>query len=229
MRAQRNTIHPASHRASPARRNPPALDPRHPTSHHAGPDDTAKTTPPGGSALGGPVRRQGLVRLPPGAGLSGEGLTARPSRPNDSPRGGAQADGATDTTADDHPAVNTPPRTRPTATPSPGPALTSPARRAYCVISAIRFAYGWRADGGPAGARVGLRALALCPALSHRRRRILLGCRLGRRLEAETSSSCNERYGGKDRHPRGGGPDGGRLLAGDPGPRRQGPIHGVVC
>ena len=66
--------------------------------------------------------------------------------------------------ADDHSAVNTPcepPRTRPTATPSPGPALTSPARRAYCVISAIRFAYGWRADGGPAGARVGLRALAL--------------------------------------------------------------------
>ena len=121
MRAQRNAIHSASHRASPARRNPPALDPRHPTSHHAGPGDTTKTTPPGGSALGGPVRRQGLVRLPPGAGLSGEGLTARPSRPNDSPGGGAQADGATDTTADDHPAVNTPPRTRPTATPSPRP------------------------------------------------------------------------------------------------------------
>ena len=107
-----------------------------------------KRFPPGGSALGGYVRRQGLVRLPPGAGLSGEGLTARPSRPNDSPSG-AQADGATDTTADDHPAVNAPPRTRPTATPSPGPALTSPARRAYCVISAIRFACGWRARGSP--------------------------------------------------------------------------------
>ena len=42
MRAQRNTIHPASHRASPARRNPPALDPRHPTSHNASPGDTTK-------------------------------------------------------------------------------------------------------------------------------------------------------------------------------------------
>ena len=35
MRAQRNTIHPASRRASPARQNPAALDPRRPTSHNA--------------------------------------------------------------------------------------------------------------------------------------------------------------------------------------------------
>ena len=35
MRAQRDAVHPASRRASPARRNPPALDPREPASHNA--------------------------------------------------------------------------------------------------------------------------------------------------------------------------------------------------
>ena len=46
MRAQRNRIHPASRRASPARRNPPALDPRRLTSHNASPGDITKSTPP---------------------------------------------------------------------------------------------------------------------------------------------------------------------------------------
>ena len=47
MRAQRDTVHPASRRASPARRNPSALDPREPTSHNASPGDITRTTPPG--------------------------------------------------------------------------------------------------------------------------------------------------------------------------------------
>ena len=46
MRAQRNRIHPASRRASPARRNPPALDPRRLTSHNASPGDITKSTSP---------------------------------------------------------------------------------------------------------------------------------------------------------------------------------------
>ena len=47
MRAQRDTVHPGSRRASPARRNPPALDPREPTSHNASPGDITRTTPRG--------------------------------------------------------------------------------------------------------------------------------------------------------------------------------------
>ena len=47
MRARRDTVHPASRRASPARRNPPALDPREPTSHNASPGDITRTTPRG--------------------------------------------------------------------------------------------------------------------------------------------------------------------------------------
>ena len=47
MRAQRNAIHPTSRRASPARRNPPALDPRDPAWRNASPGDITKTTPRG--------------------------------------------------------------------------------------------------------------------------------------------------------------------------------------
>ena len=47
MRAQRNGIHPTSRHASPARRNPSALDPRDPTWHNASPGDITKSTPPG--------------------------------------------------------------------------------------------------------------------------------------------------------------------------------------
>ena len=46
MRAQRNGIPPTSRRASPARQNPPALNPREPASHNAIPGDITKTTPP---------------------------------------------------------------------------------------------------------------------------------------------------------------------------------------
>ncbi len=35
MRTQRDAVHPASRRANPARRNPPALDPREPTWRNA--------------------------------------------------------------------------------------------------------------------------------------------------------------------------------------------------
>ena len=48
---QLNGIHPtsrhASRHASPARRNPSALDPRDPTWHNASPGDITKSTPPG--------------------------------------------------------------------------------------------------------------------------------------------------------------------------------------
>ena len=57
---------------------------------------------------------------------------------------------------------------------------------------------------------------------------VLLRCRLGQRLEAEAPSSRNERYGGKDRQPRGGGPEDRRMLAGDPDPRLDSPVYGIV-
>ena len=44
MRAQRNRIHPTSRRTSPARQNPPALDPREPTSHNATRGDLTEST-----------------------------------------------------------------------------------------------------------------------------------------------------------------------------------------
>ena len=74
MRAQRDTVHPASHRASPARRNPPALDPREPTSHNASPGDITRTTPPGAGTRKGGVSAHGeSQRLPPGGrGRAGE-------------------------------------------------------------------------------------------------------------------------------------------------------------
>ena len=47
MPGQLNGIHPTSRRASPARRNPSALDPRDPTWRNASPGDITETTPPG--------------------------------------------------------------------------------------------------------------------------------------------------------------------------------------
>ena len=75
MRARRDTVHPASRRASPARRNPPALDPREPTSHNASPGDITRTTPRG--------RGRARAASPPMAS------------PRDSPRGGGDAQAKT--------------------------------------------------------------------------------------------------------------------------------------
>ena len=50
MRTRRNTIHPTSRHASPARRNPLALDSREPTWRNASPDDITRTPPRGGDA-----------------------------------------------------------------------------------------------------------------------------------------------------------------------------------
>ena len=47
MPGQLNGIHPTSRHASPARRNPSALDPRDPTWRNASPGDITETTPPG--------------------------------------------------------------------------------------------------------------------------------------------------------------------------------------
>ena len=72
MRAQRDTVHPGSRRASPARRNPPALDPREPTSHNASPGDITRTTPRGGDAQGRRLRPWRVPETPPGRGRAGE-------------------------------------------------------------------------------------------------------------------------------------------------------------
>ena len=68
MRAQRDGIHPSSRHARSARRNPPALDPREPTSHNASPDDITDSTPPG-RAPGRPraIRPPGSAGFAPGA------------------------------------------------------------------------------------------------------------------------------------------------------------------
>ena len=47
MRAQRDTVHPTSRRASSARRNSPSLDSCEPTWRNASPGDITETTPPG--------------------------------------------------------------------------------------------------------------------------------------------------------------------------------------
>ena len=71
MRAQRNGIHPTSRHASSVRRNPPQLDPRHPTSHNASPADTTKTDAPGDGAHRPFPRRSGVgAGDAPGAGLT---------------------------------------------------------------------------------------------------------------------------------------------------------------
>ena len=81
MRAQRDAVHPASRRASPARRNPPALDSREPAWRNASPGDITKTTPPGGgdSQADGAPGPGPRPRLPRG-GARGDGapLPARP-------------------------------------------------------------------------------------------------------------------------------------------------------
>ena len=81
MRARRNRIHPASRRASPARRNPPALDPRRLTSHNASPGDITKSTPPPRlspeDACGSPGRRRSQRR----GTAAGDGQLAGPLPP----------------------------------------------------------------------------------------------------------------------------------------------------
>ena len=63
MRAQRDGVHSGSRRASPARRNQPALDSRDPTSHNASPGDITNSTPPG-PASDSPGRRAAGPRRP---------------------------------------------------------------------------------------------------------------------------------------------------------------------
>ena len=87
MRAQRDEIHPGSRRAIPARRNPPALDSRDPTSHNASPGDITNSTPPG-PAPGSPTPKARPARrasrssswhpTPPGRRAAG---TRRPGPP----------------------------------------------------------------------------------------------------------------------------------------------------
>ncbi len=79
MRAQRDAVHPASRRASPARHNPPALDSCEPASHNASPGDITNSTPPGlapGSSGAGTRRVPGRVpdspeQVPGPAGAAG--------------------------------------------------------------------------------------------------------------------------------------------------------------
>ena len=85
MRAQRDTVHPGSRRASPARRNPPALDPREPTSHNASPGDITRTTPPGGGdAQGRRLRSWRDPETPPGGG-DAQAKTRRAVAPTPAP------------------------------------------------------------------------------------------------------------------------------------------------
>ena len=95
MRAQRDAVHPASRRASPARRNPPALDSCEPAWRNASPGDITNSTPPGlapGSSGGdapGPGPRSGL----PGAGARARGSRGC-GRASGLPRGGDGPAGA---------------------------------------------------------------------------------------------------------------------------------------
>ena len=73
MRAQRDTVHPASRRASPARRNSPALDSCEPTWRNASPGDITETTPPG-------VGRPRGWRHRPGEGVGHPGHGGAASR-----------------------------------------------------------------------------------------------------------------------------------------------------
>ncbi len=58
MRAQRDTVHPGSRHASPARRNPSSLDSREPTWRNASPGDITRTTPPRWGRAGRWCRRR---------------------------------------------------------------------------------------------------------------------------------------------------------------------------
>ena len=72
MRAQRDTVHPGSHHASPARRNPSSLDSREPTWRNASPGDITRTTPSGRGRAGRRSRSHGRSHTtPPGRGRAG--------------------------------------------------------------------------------------------------------------------------------------------------------------
>ena len=78
MRAQRDAVRLTSRRASPARRNPPALDSCELTWRNASPGDLTKTTPPGVGGLADGAPGPGPHPAPPRRGARG---TARPARP----------------------------------------------------------------------------------------------------------------------------------------------------
>ena len=96
MRAQRDTVHPASRRASPARRNSPALDSCEPTWRNASPGDITETTPPGVGRPRGWRHRPGEGVGHPGHGGAASRVAApagRRSRPSRTWRGGLAGGG----------------------------------------------------------------------------------------------------------------------------------------
>ena len=72
---------PGLRNASPARRNPPALDPRRLTSHNASPGDITKSTPPA-SPRRTPVDRPGDAGASGGDGRRGPAAEASPPLPD---------------------------------------------------------------------------------------------------------------------------------------------------
>ena len=129
MRAQRDGIHPSSRHARSARRNPPALDPREPTSHNASPDDITDSTPPG-RAPGRPraIRPPGSAGFAPGARW-GEG---RSSSADDRAINGSSG------CVGDGPVRGRPPPGRP----------DRPSREAPSVTMGLASARGARCRGG---------------------------------------------------------------------------------
>ena len=82
MRAQRDGIHTTLRHASPARRNPPQLDPCRPTSHNASPADTTKTTPRGrGASWKAAASRTAGMTTPPRRGSPARSSSAGWPRP----------------------------------------------------------------------------------------------------------------------------------------------------
>ena len=83
MRAQRDAVHPASHRASPTRQNPPELDSCEHASHNASPGDITNSTPPGADTRRCRRRRtRGHARrLPQGGGAQADGASSPGPRP----------------------------------------------------------------------------------------------------------------------------------------------------
>ena len=122
MRAQRDTVHPTSRRASPARRNSPALDSCEPTWRNASPGDITETTSPGvgrprgwrhrlGEGVGHPGHGGAASRVaapglsaettpPPGWGRSWRRRDRAATKRLPPGVGDLQADGAVGTTAD---------------------------------------------------------------------------------------------------------------------------------
>ena len=89
MRAQRDGIHTTLRHASPARRNPPQLDPCRPTSHNASPADITKTTPRGRGHRGRQPRAGPPGwRRPPGGGAHRHALPAPAGHGQTSPKAG---------------------------------------------------------------------------------------------------------------------------------------------